>query len=306
MCRISLPPNSLEPLLPPAGCGSPTIPDMRNQLVRKAIAPLRSVYAASIVAPEAIAAMRSLGLEGQQGYFGVRTAALGVVPLEVVQAVFYGHSPAFILSAGEGVWEKTSPPELLRAISESLHHSLGPVVVTLGKPAEELTAMLREAAERASQRPEGRALFAANASLPWPDEVHLQLWHAHVLLREWRGDGHNALLIGAGLSGLDGLLVHAAWAGLPLTAIAASRQWTADDCAPAIAELQSRGWLTHGEPATITDEGRRRRDAIEDATDEADQFAYGAFSDEELSRLVGLAAQVGEAVAAGVVRPAGA
>jgi hypothetical protein len=278
---------------------------MRNQLVRRAIAPLRSVYAASIVAPEAVAAMQSLGLEGQQGYFAVRTAALGVVPIEVVRAVFYGHSPTFFAAASDGVWEKTSPEAVLEAISESLHQSLGPVVAVLGEPAAELTGMLRRAAERASQRPEGRALFAANASLAWPDETHLQLWHAHVLLREWRGDGHNALLIGAGLSGLDGLLVHAAWAGFPLMAIAASRQWSNEECAQAISGLSSRGWLTADEPATLTDDGRHRRDAIEDATDEVDAFAYEAFSDDELARLVELAALVGEGVAAGVVRPAG-
>ena len=279
---------------------------MRNELVRKAIAPLRSVYAASIVAPEAIAAMMSLGLEGQQAYFAVRTAALGVVPLEVVRAVFYGHSPAFIAGAGAGVWDKTSPSRVLEAISESLDHSLGPVVASIGEPATELTSMLRVAGERASERPEGRALFAANASLPWPTKTHLELWHAHVLLREWRGDGHNALLIGAGLSGLDGLLVHAAWAGFPLTAIAASRQWTIEDWEPAIAGLRRGGWLNEDEPPTLTDEGRRRRDAIEDATDLADEFAYGGFGDEELARLVELAAVVGEGVAAGVVRPAGA
>jgi helix-turn-helix protein len=42
--------------------------------------------------------------------------------------------------------------------------------------------------------PAGRPLFAAHASLEWPSEPHLQLWHAATLLREHRGDGHVAAL----------------------------------------------------------------------------------------------------------------
>lgn len=276
---------------------------MRSSLVRQAITPLRSVYASSIVAPEAVAAMTALGLDGQQGYFAVRTAALGVVPLEVVRSLFFGHSPRYIKAAGEGVWDKTTPTEVLDAIRVSLHLSLGKAFEEIGAPAAELTGMLRIAAERASTRPEGRALFAANASLTWPSEPHLQLWHAHVLLREWRGDGHNALLVGQSIDGLAALVLHAAWAGMPLGAIAGSRQWTPEECEPAIAGLQARGWLTEGADPVISPAGKAARDAIEDATDDADAFAYETFSDDELARLVELAAVVGEGVADRVVRP---
>ncbi len=44
--------------------------------------------------------------------------------------------------------------------------------------------------------PQGRPLYAAHAELPWPDEPHLVLWHAVTLLREYRGDGHVAALLG--------------------------------------------------------------------------------------------------------------
>ena len=89
----------------------------------------------------------------------------------------------------------------------------------------------------------------------------------------------------------------------PLLAITTSRQWAADQCAPVVAGLQAKGWLTHDEEPTITDEGRRRRDVIEDATDEADAFAYEDLSDIELARLVDLAAVVGAEVSAKVVQP---
>ena len=276
---------------------------MANSLVRQAIAPLRSVYASSIAAPTAVEAMASLGLSGMQGYYAVRTLALGPVPTLVVQSLFYGHSPAFHASAATGVWDAVTPEQVLAATHDGLDRSLGPVYEELGDTARELTAMLRAAAERASTRPEGRGLFAANASLPWPEKGHHQLWHAHVLLREWRGDGHNAILVAEDIPAREALLLHAAWAGMPLLAIAASRQWTQTECAPAIARLQKRGWLADGDAPTITDEGRRQRDVIEDATDKADAFAYEAFSDAELQRLVKLAAVVGAEVGAKVVQP---
>jgi hypothetical protein len=276
---------------------------MRNQLVRQAIAPLRSVYASSITAPAAVEAMASLGLDGMQGYYAVRTLALGPVPPLVVQALFFGHSPAFHQTAGAGVWDRVTPAEVLAATHDGLDRSLGPVYEELGATARELTRFLRTAAERASTRPEGRGLFAANASLPWPEKGHHQLWHAHVLLREWRGDGHNAILVAEDIDAREALLIHGAWAGMPLLAITTSRQWTADQCAPVVAGLQAKGWLTDEAEPTITDEGRRRRDSIEDATDEADAFAYEGLSDIELARLVDLAAVVGAEVSARVVQP---
>jgi hypothetical protein len=276
---------------------------MVNSLVRQVIAPLRSVYASSISAPTAVEAMASLGLSGMQGYYAVRTLALGRVPAPVVQSLFYGHSPTFHASAGTGVWDIVTPDQVLAATHDGLDRSLGPVYEELGDTARELTTLLRAAAERASTRPEGRGLFAANASLPWPEKGHHQLWHAYVLLREWRGDGHNCILVAEDIPAREALLLHAAWAGMPLLAITASRQWTEVECAPAIAGLQKRGWLANGHEPTITDEGRRRRDAIEDATDEADAFAYQAFSDAEMQRLVELAVVVGAEVANKVVQP---
>ena len=48
-----------------------------------------------------------------------------------------------------------------------------------------------EAAELAREAttactPQGRALYAGHAALPWPDAPHLVLWHAITLLREYR------------------------------------------------------------------------------------------------------------------------
>jgi len=61
----------------------------------------------------------------------------------------------------------------------------------------------------------GRALAAANADLPWPDEPHLVLWHAISLLREHRGDGHITALLAAGLDPCEALVSFAAIGAAP-------------------------------------------------------------------------------------------
>ena len=61
----------------------------------------------------------------------------------------------------------------------------------------------------------GRALFAANADLAWPDPPHLALWHTLTLLREHRGDGHNAALVAAGIDGCSAHVLAASAGGAP-------------------------------------------------------------------------------------------
>ena len=75
---------------------------------------------------------------------------------------------------------------------------------------DEALALLRPAAEAAGAHPEGRPLFAAYSSLEWPEEPHLALWHAQYLLREFRGDGHIAVLLGEGLTGIEAFAIHVA------------------------------------------------------------------------------------------------
>ena len=48
---------------------------------------------------------------------------------------------------------------------------------------------------------EGRALYAGLRRLPVPEEPVSCLWHAATLLREHRGDGHNAALVAEAIGG---------------------------------------------------------------------------------------------------------
>jgi hypothetical protein len=50
---------------------------------------------------------------------------------------------------------------------------------------------------------EGRALWAGLRALVVPEESVARLWHAATLLRERRGDGHNAALVAHGIGGTE-------------------------------------------------------------------------------------------------------
>ena len=116
----------------------------------------------------------------------------GVVPTEVVSAMFYNFSRDRIAKALPAAWEFASPADALRVREESAVATLRRYGVTDDhgvRTAAELTA---KGARSASL--DGRALFAANLAQRWPDEPLAKLWRAVTLPREQRGDGHVAVL----------------------------------------------------------------------------------------------------------------
>ena len=167
-------------------------------------------------------AYREIGLTHQRmTYFASRAAALGPVGAETVIATFFNFSPAIIRPAIPAAWAIAAPGQVLAARLEAADRSLRQAFgEDVSSPAvREAADLARRAAERAGARLEGRPLFAAHAALPWPDAPHLVLWQAQTLLREYRGDGHVALLLTAGLDGLGALITHAATGEIPAPAL---------------------------------------------------------------------------------------
>ena len=95
------------------------------------------------------------------------------------------------------------------ATGDALRRILGPDVAE-SPDVEEAAGLARLAAEAASAHLSGKPLFAGHASLPWPDDPVLALWHAQTLLREFRGDIHIAAMTAAGIDGCEALVTHAA------------------------------------------------------------------------------------------------
>lgn len=220
-------------------------------------------------------------------YFASRSAAMGAAPAELVVATFFNFNPSVIHQVIPAAWDIASPAQVLaarlEAVDRSLRQAWGDDV---GSPqVREAAGLARRAGERASGRPQGRPLFAGHAALPWPQAPHLELWHAQTLLREYRGDGHVALLLTEGLDGLGALITHAATGSIPAEALRTTRAWSEDEWAAGVDRVREQGWLADGPGLTLSEAGRHRRQSIEDRTDELAVYPYEAIGEDGCARL---------------------
>ena len=200
------------------------------------------------------------------GYFPARAAAMGSVNAATVQATFFNFSEIAVVFGMDRAWEIASPEQVLaaryRGADRALRRLCGDLLDT--PDVVEAVALARTATEGCT--PYGRPLYAGNASVPWPDVPHLQLFHAITLLREFRGDGHIAALVVEGITGLEAAVMHVAqgdsWTREPLRK---TRVYTAEQWDDAETRLRDRGWLD--DSSQFTDAGREVRQRIEDRTD---------------------------------------
>lgn len=259
---------------------------MDPTIARKTWRTLEPVHGAIYFAQEAAEEYASLGIDDRmRGYFASRSAPMGSVPADVVIATFFNFDPDLVRRSMDGVWSQVSPESILGArlrAADRMIMRLGGTVVDRADLSEAAT-LARAAAIDACERPEGRPLFAGHASLPWPDEPHLVLWHAQSLLREYRGDGHVAALTVAGLSGCEALVTHAAAGDVSAEILRATRQRTGDDWLDAEERLRSIGWLDAN--LELTELGRSRRNEIERRTDELAAAPYDAIGEAGCARL---------------------
>lgn len=252
-------------------------------------------------APEARAALDGLGYRGfWMGYFAARSAPLGKVPREVVTAIFYNFAPERVAKALPTAWEIAGPEAALRARLESAVAALRRYGIT----GDENVALAAELAGRAAREAplDGRALFAANLALPWPEDPLAALWHATTLLREQRGDAHVAVLAAAGISGRESNVLHAAAGRVRRDYIARTRDYDEAAWRHHERRLAGRGLLD--EDGSLTAAGRRLKDDIESGTDTLALSALDALTDGEVETLFQALTPVTRAVVAGGDIPA--
>ncbi len=243
--------------------------------------------------PEAADAYARLGITGQAGYFASRAAPMGAVTADVVVSTFFNFNPELVHAAIPASWEVATPVQLVAArfaaVDAALRRLLGEEVIESEAMAR-AAGLARLAAEAASRRGlEGRPLAAAHADVGWPDEPHLQLWHAQSILREYRGDGHVALLVVHGLSGIEALVTHAAAGDVPARALRSTRGWPDGAWRAAVDALHARGWLETGEELRFTEWGAIQRREIEDGTDALAAAPYAILGDDRCAELRTLA-----------------
>lgn len=260
---------------------------------REAWRRLEPVHAMIYFVPEAARRYADLGLSGRAGYFASRSAALGPASAELVIATFYNFSPDLIRKVLPGAWEAATPGQVLDARYAAAEEALRRAGIDALPALDETVRLTRQAAEAAVEHLHGRPLFAAHAALPWPDEPLRALWHAQTLLREYRGDGHIACLLGEGLSGLEALVLHGATGEMPVEFLQRSRAWSAEQWQAASEGLRERGLL---DGDVLSEEGKALRQHIEDRTDALALPAYAALGEDRCARLADLARPFGRAV----------
>ncbi|MBV8690661.1 MAG: hypothetical protein JOZ37_04415 [Actinobacteria bacterium] len=233
---------------------------------------------------EAASAYADAGLApGRMGYFASRSAPMGPVPAEVVIATFFNFSPSLVRGCIPEAWRLSSPARVLEArlaaVDGALRRILGDDID--GPEVQEAAGIARAAAEACQAQ--GRPLFAGHASLPWPEDAHLALWHAVTLLREYRGDGHIAAMVEEDVRGCQALVIHAGTGDIPRAVLQSSRAWPDEDWDLAAEQLRDRGWLD-GDGA-LTDAGRAHRQWVEERTDVLSMAPWEAVGQDRADRL---------------------
>src|SRR5206468_642591 len=138
-----------------------------------------------------------------------RAAPLGELGAEPVGAIFFGFSPRRVRRALPDAWRYTTPARALAAREAAVDAALSEVLEQGGPRADpELRDRLAEAAELAWQAAQaadtaGRPLAAANQAVRRPARAPVTLWQAATVLREHRGEGHNAVLVSRGIAPVE-------------------------------------------------------------------------------------------------------
>jgi hypothetical protein len=257
---------------------------------------LEPIHSMIYFVPEAGEELAEVGItRDRDQYFAQRSAPMGAVGPGVVAATFFNFNPALVARSVPGVWSLAAPADVinvrLRAADAALRRLLGDEVSSAA--VTESANLARRACEGAAV--EDRPLYAAHADLPWPDEPHLQLWHAVTLLREHRGDAHLHALSAAGLSGIEALVTHVATGrGFTVGFAQQSRGWSPEQWADASAGLVERG-LLDGDGG-LTDAGAALRTEIEDHTTRMSLGPWRHLGAEGMARLAEVSRPLSKAV----------
>jgi DNA-binding MarR family transcriptional regulator len=218
------------------------------------------------------------------GYFAGRAAPLGVAPAEVVHAVFYNFADGEVARHIPWVWGKITPAE---AIAVRERGSAAAVRQMIGELADSPgLARIADLATRAavSAPMEGRVLYAGLRALDIPEDPVARVWHAATLLREHRGDGHNALLVAHGIGGTESHVLMALALGMKAEKFGRIHHLPKAQLAAVIDGLRDRGLVNAD--GGFTDAGRELRERIETLTDELAAPAYDVLSAAELDELI--------------------
>jgi hypothetical protein len=255
---------------------------------------LEPINAVAYFCAETFQAFERLGFKGfWMGYFASRSAPMGEVSAATIEATFFNFHPARVRRAIPDAWGYATPDEVIKARAEAAAASLRRL---LGRAEAEEVAnagepLLARAVEHASAA--WRPIFAGNREVDAGPDPVAKLWQAATSLREQRGDGHVALLAGAGLDGLESSVLFSLSHQLDPALFTVRRGWSAEEWEQAGERLRSKELVLAD--GGLSAQGVELRAKVERRTDELAAQAYEAIDDDDLEaamRHLGRAAAV--------------
>jgi len=262
-----------------------------GKLAHKALGAIEPLAAQAFFVKEVMVEFESIGLNMFEGYFTARAAPMGAVDPAVVDATFFTFNPKVVRRSLR--FDLVTPTQAIearqRGAGAALRRLLGE------RDLGPLNAMLQEAVEAAPVN--GRPLFAGHRAQPWPEDPFEAVWHGANCLREFRGDGHIALLVAHGLIGLEAQVLHAGLLKIsdPTESfLVRGHAWKPEDYQAAAARLAERGLV--GADGAANDAGIKLRGMIERETDRLAEAPLRALGEERASAMIeqlgGLSRQV--------------
>jgi 3-hydroxyisobutyrate dehydrogenase len=274
---------------PPVEAADQASPELGRQLWQC----YELIHDLTYFSPHSIAQARALGFKGYwMGYFGFRAAPLGPVGPAPVHALFYGFSPHRVHRALPDAWQYATPAQALAARAAAADQAL----TELLDPGSDELAEAAELAWQAARAADitGRGLAAANQALARPELPHVALWQAATVLREHRGDGHVAVLVGRRLDPIEAHLLKCAIGETDEAQLRVARGFDDAEWVAGRDRLVNRGLIDQA--GRLTDLGRAEHRAVEAATDLAAVQPWQALGSSASRRLLTLLEPMAEKV----------
>ena len=276
---------------------------MDATVARKLYRALEPYHAMIYFVPEASERYKALGIGGRMGYFASRGAPMGAVSADMIISAFYNFNPGLVRSVIPAAWQRATPTQILDArfagADAALRRVLGERITS--PEVAEAAQLAREACTACTLQ--GRIMYAAHATLEWPTEPHMVLWHAVTLLREFRFGGHVAALMTDGVGPCEALVMHAGTGEASRQALQTTRSWSDEEWDAAAHGLRERGLLTS--EGMLTDEGKAHRNQVEQLTDQLALAPWQHLGDAKCERLRELGRPLSRAILDAKAIPSG-
>ena len=205
-------------------------------------------------------ALAAQGLDFLSSYVWGRAAGLGDVSGTTAAATFAWFEPGLVSALVEAGRAALPRDQVLEV--RDLESAAGLADDLAGEDVDAVAVRLLELT--ADLDGFGRPLFAGLRGRAVPDSPTGRLQRGCELVREYRGDGHVAVVLAAGVCAVEANILTELWTGMELGSYTSTRGWSPEIQAEAVAQLEARGWVAG---AALTAAGTAAREDLEAATD---------------------------------------